>query len=386
MMRTLLQEYISIDTSAARNYDRVVDLFRERAYRDGLSASSFVLPSGYPVLIVTLPGSDPSLPALALNHHMDVVPAFEHEGWVANPFSGVCVDDTIVGRGAQDMKGVGVVHYAALCAFKKVVERPRRTIHLLMVPDEERGGFKGVKEFVEHPLFETLRIGYVLDEGLPSGDPNRLLIKIAERTPLQIRITSTGTSSHSSFVRAHNAAHVLVSFLRVLGVYHERELDTLAAKAPGLIVSYHITSLTAGYVGVLNMIPAQAEATLDIRVPPSVACNVVLQQLDDLCREFPTIRYDVLATSAERCGIVSEQNVLYQTLADAINQEGCKSESLYFEATTDARFYAHRGIVSLGFTPFTIKPNLHGVNEAVTCKDLELGKRIFLSFLTSFCH
>ena len=53
------------------------------------------------------PGVQPSLPSLFLCCHTDVVPANESL-WTQPAFEGTLVDGKIFGRGAQDMKSVGV--------------------------------------------------------------------------------------------------------------------------------------------------------------------------------------------------------------------------------------------------------------------------------------
>ena len=148
----------------------------------------------------------------------------QHE-WLFPPFAGTVHNGLLYGRGAQDCKGLGVAHYAALQQLKKSGVQPARTIHLIMVPDEERGGFHGTKQFVEHPLFAALNIGYVLDEGMPSGNMQELLIKVDERTPIQIRVTSTGTQSHASGLLHHNCIYDLADFLVTVARFHARAAE-----------------------------------------------------------------------------------------------------------------------------------------------------------------
>ena len=50
-----------------------------------------------------MPGTDPSLPAMLVQCHLDVVPADPAE-WTVDPFSGEIRDGFVWGRGATDMK------------------------------------------------------------------------------------------------------------------------------------------------------------------------------------------------------------------------------------------------------------------------------------------
>ena len=52
-------------------------------------------------------------PALILLHHSDVVPA-NKEYWDFDPLSGAIVDGYIQGRGALDMKGLGISQLGSL--------------------------------------------------------------------------------------------------------------------------------------------------------------------------------------------------------------------------------------------------------------------------------
>ncbi|CAF1048005.1 unnamed protein product [Didymodactylos carnosus] len=101
---------------------------------------------------------------LLLNSHIDVVPVFE-EHWKYSPFGGEIVDGRIYGRGAQDMKCVGIQYLEAIRRLKLANYKPNRTVHCLFVPDEEIGGLTGMNKFIEMDEFKQLNVGFTLDEG-----------------------------------------------------------------------------------------------------------------------------------------------------------------------------------------------------------------------------
>lgn len=383
-MIKFLQNYLEINTAYPKpNYFAVIALFKKQALEDGLLATEITLPSGNPVLIITLQGSSEELPALAFNHHMDVVPADNQKEWYFPPFAGTVHENRIYGRGTQDCKGLGVVQYMALKKLKQSGLQPIRTIHCIIVPDEERGGFQGTKEFVEHPLFASLNIGYVLDEGLPSGNDNELLIKVDERTPLQICITSKGQQSHASGLFNKNCVHELTNFLADIVAFQSQQQEVQSDQA-GHHTSMHITSLSTAH-SALNVIPSSAQATLDIRIPSHVSLDEGLAFVDELVKKHTNITYEVIATSQERFKAMREDSRLYQTIAKAVIDHGLVSKSFAFEATTDARFYSHKGIQALGITPFCTAPNLHGTNENISLHDMVQGTAILYTFLRAFC-
>lgn len=139
-----------------------------------------------PTVVLTLHGSNPELPSIMLNSHMDVVPVFE-EFWSHNPFSAE-IDELgrIFARGTQDMKckhvkvyvnlfsniisfiAVGMQYLGAVRSLQKDQIKLKRTIHVTFVPDEEIFGADGTKAFVNSDDFRELNVGFLLDEGIAS--------------------------------------------------------------------------------------------------------------------------------------------------------------------------------------------------------------------------
>jgi len=385
---TFLQEYVRIHTVQPKpDYAAAVSFLKNQAAADGFVTQEIPLSSGLPALIITRPGTDPHLPALALNHHMDVVPVGDAKLWKQPPFEGRVVDGVIYGRGTQDMKGVGVAHYFALRALK---DKPlKRTVHIIAVPDEEVGGFKGAQLLMKTEPFKKLNIGFALDEGVPSNEKTTLLIKVAERKPIQIRLTAKGIQGHGSKLLCDNPIGTLAPVLARIAQFQETQKSKAQNVDPGTLLSMNITSLEAGVVNqgkvALNAVPATACATVDVRVPPTMTMAQGHEVIRSLIGSTP-VTYEVLATIEDPRAVDQEQgDLMYEQLAQAIATEQLETSPLYFEATTDLRYYQHEGIVGLGFTPFTCPDNLHGIDEAVPVQDLERGVRIMREFLLKFC-
>lgn len=127
----------------------------------------------HPVMIITWEGTRPELKSILLNSHYDVVPVFpvRHNGyslpcllllhsllplfhhslpllppslppsqehWKADPFAAEKRDDgTIVARGSQDMKCVGMWYLEAVRRMKSEGKRLTRTLHMVYVPGQE---------------------------------------------------------------------------------------------------------------------------------------------------------------------------------------------------------------------------------------------------------
>lgn len=134
-----------------------------------------------PVVIMKWVGTQPELPSIILNSHTDVVPVFP-EKWSHDPFSADIDDEgRIYARGSQDMKCVGTQYLAAIRALKAKGYQPKRTFYLTFVPDEENGGFFGMREFIKGDYFKSLNVGLGLDEGSSTLDDS-YYVYYAERT------------------------------------------------------------------------------------------------------------------------------------------------------------------------------------------------------------
>lgn len=363
-MVQLLAAYLQIDTShPTPDYEQAYTLLAQQAQRDGLTVQRIPLPSGREVLVLGVLGSDSTLSGLALNHHVDVVPGDRER-------AGFIVDGVMYGRGTQDMKGVGMVQYAALRACVYRYGQPRRTVYLLAVPDEELGGFTGTGQLVQTAAFAQLGIQYVLDEGRPSGCPNTLLIKVSERRPVQIRVTAQGTTAHGSDLQAHNAVHELM-----------RCCQALLEQIPG-----HVTFMQAGQSDTYNVVPAQAQAIIDLRIPLSVTNQQIVQKLATVLANYHRISYQILASVPDYQLADQAQTELFDAVQASISMQGLQAQVYHAPEASDLRFYWTDGITGLGLTPFTVPANLHGNGECVPVTDLELGAQVVSAVIYNFCY
>ena len=137
-------------------------------------------------LVATLKGDGSRGKPLILLNHTDVVP-FETDQWTVDPLGGEIRDGFIWGRGAQDMKGMGIIELVTFLLHKRHGLPLKRDLVFMAVADEEAGSFYGV-EFLnrEHP--EILESDYVINEG-GSGSTEVLGI---ERNVFNIGVSEKG--------------------------------------------------------------------------------------------------------------------------------------------------------------------------------------------------
>src|SRR6185295_14625416 len=121
--------------------------------REGIEAqildTAELKPAGRANLYARLKGNG-SKKAIALVHHMDVVPA-DARYWSVDPFSGLLKDGYIWGRGALDMKSEGIIHLMAMIALKRSGVPLNRDIVFIANSDEELGSTGAIVFVKNHP-------------------------------------------------------------------------------------------------------------------------------------------------------------------------------------------------------------------------------------------
>ncbi|XP_049764519.1 aminoacylase-1-like [Schistocerca cancellata] len=147
------------------DYASCVSFFRTQAESTDLEFFVHEFVRGKPVIVMKWDGTDPQLPAVMLNSHMDVVPASKDD-WTHDPF-GADMDEEgkIFGRGAQDTKQLAIMAVEAVRRLKMRGVKLRRNVIITLMPDEEIGGADGMEKFVQSEDFYKLNVGFELDEG-----------------------------------------------------------------------------------------------------------------------------------------------------------------------------------------------------------------------------
>ncbi|HLF41824.1 MAG TPA: M20/M25/M40 family metallo-hydrolase, partial [Acidimicrobiia bacterium] len=113
----IAREYLRIDTTnPPGNEAPAAALLAGILEEAGLETTTLESAPGRANLVARLPGR--SGRGLALLHHLDVVPADRSE-WSVDPFGAEVHDGYLWGRGAIDMKGMGVMQLMTVLALAR---------------------------------------------------------------------------------------------------------------------------------------------------------------------------------------------------------------------------------------------------------------------------
>lgn len=186
----------------------------------------------------------------------------------------------IFARGAQDMKCVGTWYLAAIRALKRQgVDRLKRTVHLIYVPDEEEGGLHGLDGFSKSNAFKALNVIFALDEGGTSREDGVLPASHFEKTIWDFDLIFHGQSGHGGMFFDSTAGEKLNYVVGKMTEYRQNEKRKLnELKYPRAnVTTINLTMLKGGVQS--NVIPTEMTATFDIRLSINTGLAELEQQV-----------------------------------------------------------------------------------------------------------
>ena len=426
----LLSQYLQIDTTnPPGNEKRGVAFFARIFEEEGIAYKTYEASAGRSSIKAVIPGTGEKGAIILLNH-IDVVPAKADE-WSVHPFGGEVKDGFIYGRGALDMKSLGIMEMLAFLEVERQGLTPCRDLIFLAVADEEAGGRQGVQYLLDqYP--DDFQADLVLNEGgfgLNNVLTNRPLFMIAtsEKGVCQIRLTSTGPPGHGSTPHGDNALEKLVQGLnRVLSgdnpiivtpqiaEYFKRlgtEWDFLkpylkdgktatlidALTGSGMINIPQMSAMLRNTISLnilksgdkSNVIPSKAQAVLDIRLLPGTEPDVFIAEVkkrlaDENIRIEPLKKSSASKSPMDTDDFATIKNVHLTHYPNALTVA-----SLLFGAS-DSRFFRSKGIPCYGVCPMLVSleefNRVHGIDERVSVDSMLEGIQVYTDIVKKLCR
>ncbi|KFK35784.1 hypothetical protein AALP_AA4G036200 [Arabis alpina] len=402
---TRFQRYLQFKTTHPNpNYTAPITFLINQSKSLNLTSRTIEFVSNKPVLIITWIGSNPKLPSILLNSHLDSVPA-ESEKWIYPPFSAHYDSNNgnIYARGAQDDKCIGVQYLEAIRYLKSKGFVPIRTVHVSYVPEEEIGGFDGMCKFANSLEFSELNVGFAMDEGQANlGDEFRVFY--ADRTPWEVVIRAVGEPGHGAKLYDNGAMENLMKSVEMVSKFRESQFDFVKAgkAANSEVVSVNPVYMKAGTVSsngdvMMNMQPSEAEVGYDLRLPPMADPDVMKKRIaEEWAPAIRNMTYTIKEKGMLRDHLgrlimtpANDSNPWWSIFKQAVEATGEKlAKPEILASTTDARYIRALGIPLFGFSPMKNTPILlHDHNEflkdTVFMKGIEVYESI-ISALSSY--
>lgn len=227
------------------------------------------------------------LHAFALIGHMDTVAEGDPAAWMHPPFAADIANGKLYGRGSADNKaGIACGLYAmALLRDANLIDPSHSGVILAGVADEESGASSriGVRHLLDAGLLRAKGAIYTY-----AGD----LICVGHRGLLRLIVRMEGQSIHSGsaeWSRREAGANAVAGLaavlhrleaLRIEGPYHEAFAAMGNTITPTIVRGGEYES----------MVPAHAEALIDIRMVPEQAADVFIGAVQALIDEETAAR------------------------------------------------------------------------------------------------
>jgi succinyl-diaminopimelate desuccinylase len=332
-------------------------------------------------LVAVLRGAHPG-PRVVMNGHLDTYPVGPRAGWTHAPFSGAMQDGRIWGRGAGDMKaGVAILTHVLLALAERRADLHGELV-LTLVADEETGGRWGTSWLLAN--VPEARGDFLLNAD--AGHPR--VVRYGEKGLVWLRLTSSGKACHGAHTHlGDNALESLMAAVRdVLALRsHPCELpaDMLASMREARPVSeqeggagefdnlrgitVNLGALHGGSVA--NLVPAQAEALLDLRYPPGMSRAEALGLVERALAVHPKVRCEIVPGSDTQPAWTSPGHRLVQVaLKHARRFASPDAVANMRVGMTDARLFRHAGMPAIVYGPRAW--NMGGVDEHVIASDV----------------
>jgi succinyl-diaminopimelate desuccinylase len=310
--------------------------------------------------------------------HTDVVPAGDENAWSHAPFAGALVDGRLHGRGAVDMKGAIAAFIAAAASVLKDGSPPG-SLSLLITGDEEGAALDGTRRVVEALVEEGERIDACIVGEPSSASVLGDMVKIGRRGSLNAWIVVEGVQGHVAY--PHRAANPIPVLVRLLDRLQSHRLDEGYAQFQPS--NLEVTDLTVGNAAA-NVIPARAEARLNIRFNPSHAGETLERWLKEHCRaaqsEFSGRVHLRTALSGE--AFLTEPGAFIEVVSASVNDVLARRPELSTTGgTSDARFIRKLcPVVELGLVGST----MHMVDEQTPTEEILTLTRIYERVIRRF--
>ncbi len=308
-----LQELIRIDTAnPPGNETDGAEFLQKVLEQDGIASEILEKEPRRGNLIARLKGNGSKKPILLMGH-MDTV-GVERDKWTVDPFAAEIKDGYLYGRGAIDDKIDVIAMLQVFLMVKRQGLTLDRDIIYLAEAGEEGGPPVGI-DFLVEEHWEKIESEFALNEGgeimLRDGKVNYVGVQTAEKVPNGLKLIARGTSGHGSAPRIDNPVVHLAAAVAKVGAYQPpmklnettrtffERLATISSEEDaflfrnledpvlgplieekfrqarsGAYISYNSllrnsispNMIEGGFR--VNVIPAEAEVTLDVRMLP----------------------------------------------------------------------------------------------------------------------
>ncbi|HXZ04279.1 MAG TPA: M20/M25/M40 family metallo-hydrolase [Ktedonobacteraceae bacterium] len=430
---TNLRNLLRLDTrNPPGNETLAAEYLHEVLEKEGI-ASEIVGPAPHRGTIVARLIGDGSAPPLLLMSHTDVV-AVEPEKWTHDPFAAEIADGFIYGRGALDMKHMVTMELMTMLLLKRTGVSLKRDVIYMAAADEEVGGHNGAG-WVAQNRPELIQAEYALNEGggyaIELNGKHYITVQTAEKGATRFRLRATGNPGHGSMPLRENAILKLAEALCKLGdrqppvhfsdsfrgfitgiasaqppevaelmlaILTSEETADVAIDALPVdeLLKQELRAMTRNTIAPtilqagsqINVIPSEAEVSLDARILPGWTTEMFLEEIRAIFGEDIDVEFIDPNLALETDPASPLFDVIKEVVKD--RDPGATVIPTLLVGGTDAQRVTGLGIKVYGFAPEMYIKGLndwgrvHGHDERVNIRSLKWGTHVLYDVVARF--
>ncbi len=397
---------LRIDTSNPPGNESEVAIYLQSVLeQEDIDAELFALDPDRANMVARLRGDGSKEPILVMGH-TDVV-GVQRESWSVDPFAAVAKDGYIYGRGSLDDKdNVTAALMLMLLIARLDVELDRDVIFLAEAGEEGTTRF-GVDFMVENH-WDKIAAQYCLAEGggavSRDGEVHHVAIATTEKYPMRVRLVAHGTAGHGSVPRLDNAISLLSRAVARLAAWQsplrlnettrayfnrlgdisppeaaDRYKGVLDPAEQPRIERYfaehepqHYSLLRTSVVPTIlsggfrrNVIPSEAEATIDIRGLPDENPQEFYRDLAGVINDpnIEIVPEDIYRPASPPSGLDNEMFRALEAVTARLYPGAVTLPTMLTGATDMAQIRA-RGTQCYGFGPIRTEADITGSGGA----------------------
>ena len=314
--------------------------------------------------------------------HMDTVPEGDRSLWEHDPFVAYVKDGKIYGRGSED-NGQSLV--GALYAFKAIKIsgiKPKNSIGLIFVSDEEMGSKYGLEYVINNYKFGDKDEFLVPDSGNEDGTE----VEISEKGILWFSIIVNGKQGHASRPDLSLNAHRI-------GIDLARKIDEKLHKKYNKIDDLFIPPYSTfeptkkeANVPNVNTIPGKDVFYIDCRILPSDSIDSVLDDIKKICareEKYTGAKIDFnILQRADSAGTTDKNSEVVQKLLKTLREKRKIEPKLVgIGGGTCAAILRRKGYPAVVWS--TLDPVEHSPNEYCKIENLINDAIVFAQIFSS---
>ena len=424
----LLREYLRIDTTnPPGNEDRATAFLSRILSEEDIDCQVHESAPGRSNLYARLKGDGSKRPVVLLSHS-DVVPA-DRAYWSVDPFSGLVRDGYIWGRGALDMKNLGIAELVVFLALHRNRFPLKRDVIFLVTADEEAGGSAGARWIIRNRPELVADAEFLINEsgkGRVENGKAIYSIDITEKSPCWVRLVARGEPGHGSRPKPNSAVNRLIRALNAIMDYKPPVKVTDAAERyfegiahlqndgyrqrftriresvrdsrflADLLRNQHHAAILRNTISItmlqgsdkINIIPQTATAELDCRLLPG-------EEPEDFVRELKRVVGDDGIEMETLLNFGNSSSPFDSLLVDSVREVVSRHHAQVdvvpniLSGFTDSHYFRDLGIHCYGFMPFLLIDDdlrrIHGNDERISVENMERGPRILYEVIEKLC-